>query len=65
MAEIDLIRITYSPSQNAIDFGIPSSADRLLVQKDKEVVTMLRHLADCLEQREYPFGNLTGDPKAP
>lgn len=61
MAEIELIKITYSPSENAIDFGVPGNADELIVEKDKEIIRMLRHLADCLERREYPFSNLHGD----
>ncbi len=64
MREIPLITITYNPSQDAIDFGIPVSADRLIVQKHRELMAMLRRLADCLERREYPFGNMENDPEA-
>lgn len=28
MSEIELIKITWNPSQDAIDFGVPSSADK-------------------------------------
>lgn len=61
MTETDLIRITYNPSQDAIDFGVPTKADKLIVKKDAQIIRMLRRLANCLEKREYPFGNMPDD----
>jgi len=61
MQEIKLIEITWNPSDNAIDFSVPSSADALIVEKDEEIIRKLLHLAKCLEMRQYPFSRLEGD----
>jgi hypothetical protein len=63
MTEIPLIEITWNPSEGAIDFGVKANTDKLIVKNDKDIIRMLRHLADCLERRQYPFGNMDDDPE--
>jgi hypothetical protein len=72
MTELELLYLSYNPTDDTIDFGVKTSeaVDRILRNHAKDVSARMRDLADRLDRGEYPFGRVSmviqhcqGDPE--